>query len=414
MNNDQNHEDKSFRLAEASRFVSLHLQIPVMIGNCDSFPFDEFYQRSVFAEQVQVCYQTDYLSSVSNSSHRHIVRMIDDPLGTHCIQILAEKMLVIFGPFVTESYSEKLSRKLLADHFRYDSYLQLQFKYYWCRMSICSLDEVMHSVQSVLQFSGYFPEDFLIVNSSSQTDKPAVPANTDSISNLQLNEFKKVEERYLTETELTQQIAAGNEQAAVAALKKILLNSRPQSGLAVDLWSHESASAIVRSIIRLAAKNSGLNAVVIDGISLEYAQKMRKVYNNPKEAARLYIRMISDLCREITAVKENRLSPLVQRALYVIRSQYAEPLSVKRLSELLNVSESTLSRNLKAETGQSFTWLIKKERMTAAARLIIHSGKSIQEIAEKVGIPDQNYFVKVFRSVYHMTPTEYRNLSLFS
>lgn len=69
--------------------------------------------------------------------------------------------------------------------------------------------------------------------------------------------------------------------------------------MTVDLWPHESASAIMGSMIRLASTQSGLDAPVIDAISLDYAQKMRRLSGDPRAVAHLDEHMISDLCKEI-------------------------------------------------------------------------------------------------------------------
>ena len=34
----------------------------------------------------------------------------------------------------------------------------------------------------------------------------------------------------------------------------------------------------------------------------------------------------------------------------------------------------------------------------------------IQEISAYVGYPDNNYFIKVFKKIYNMTPSEYRKI----
>ena len=169
--------------------------------------------------------------------------------------------------------------------------------------------------------------------------------------------------------------------------------------------------AIMRNLIRIAAKESGLDAVIVDSISVEYAQKMRQITGEPREAARLYEQMISELCEEIRKVRENGYSILTQRALHLIHLYCGEQLTIQSVAEKVYASESTLSRALKADTGSTFTALLSRERLQKAGHLLRETSESVQNIAAACGYPDQNYFVKVFRKQYGVTPTEYRKAS---
>ena len=48
-------------------------------------------------------------------------------------------------------------------------------------------------------------------------------------------------------------------------------------------------------------------------------------------------------------------------------------------------------------------------RCTEASRLLKESAYPIEEIAAYVGYLDNNYFVKVLKKKYGLTPSEYRN-----
>ncbi len=273
-------------------------------------------------------------------------------------------------------------------------------------------DDGLHAVRPAAEDDPAVVLDFLFV-------KPAFfrldarPFNRETVGiQLRIRQKPDIFLIYAIETELMMNISEGRKEASLAALRKLLLTSRPQYGMTVDLWPQESASAIMRSLIRFSAKRSGLSATVIDGISLDYAQKMRRNAGDHRVEARLYADMISDLCKEIRSMKENGYASLTRRALHVIRTCYAEPLSIADLAQSPQVSESTLARSLRSDTGQTFTQLLKAERMHAAARLLLATSDPVQAIAGQVGILDQNYFVKVFRSIYQVTPSEYRSQAI--
>ena len=52
---------------------------------------------------------------------------------------------------------------------------------------------------------------------------------------------------------------------------------------------------------------------------------------------------------------------------------------------------------------------IRRLRCQEAAQMLKKTDLPIQEISFYVGYPDNNYFVKVFRSEYGVTPTDYRS-----
>ena len=74
-----------------------------------------------------------------------------------------------------------------------------------------------------------------------------------------------------------------------------------------------------------------------------------------------------------------------------------------------HVSEEHLSRLFKKEMGITLTAYIADLRTKKAAELLKTSMLSVAEIAMYVGYPDSNYFVKVFKKRYGMTPSAYRS-----
>jgi AraC-like DNA-binding protein len=57
----------------------------------------------------------------------------------------------------------------------------------------------------------------------------------------------------------------------------------------------------------------------------------------------------------------------------------------------------------------SLTNYVNQKRMELAANLLSHSDKQIQEIADACGILDANYFIKLFKKQYGITPSQYRD-----
>ena len=92
-----------------------------------------------------------------------------------------------------------------------------------------------------------------------------------------------------------------------------------------------------------------------------------------------------------------------------IESDLTADLSLKKQAELLNVNASYLSTLFKKETGMTLTDYVNKKRVDHAIFLLNSSNMQIQTIAQYCGIPDVNYFTKIFKKYVGKTPKEYRD-----
>ena len=102
-------------------------------------------------------------------------------------------------------------------------------------------------------------------------------------------------------------------------------------------------------------------------------------------------------------------SLLIQKVLVRIDSDLTADLSLKTQAALLNVNASYLSTLFKKETGQTLTDYVNKKRVEHALFLLNSSSMQIQTIAQCCGIPDVNYFTKIFKKYVGKTPKEYRD-----
>lgn len=87
---------------------------------------------------------------------------------------------------------------------------------------------------------------------------------------------------------------------------------------------------------------------------------------------------------------------------------YGEPCPLKQLAASVGYSRSHYSRRFRRDTGLSPRAWLTRFRVEQAKRLLAQSDKPVAEVAVAVGIPDQNYFARVFRSCTGTTPLRYR------
>jgi len=67
-----------------------------------------------------------------------------------------------------------------------------------------------------------------------------------------------------------------------------------------------------------------------------------------------------------------------------------------------------LSKEIKRQTGKTYTELIQNKRLNQAAWLLTSTGMSVLDVALEVGYDNISYFHRIFQKKYGMTPRKYR------
>ena len=98
----------------------------------------------------------------------------------------------------------------------------------------------------------------------------------------------------------------------------------------------------------------------------------------------------------------------IKSALTYISKNFAKPISIADVSHAVGVSPYHFSRLFKKETNETVANYIVSLRLEAAARLLSTTDKNISDIAKEVGYNSIPHFHKVFKSIYGLTPRDYR------
>jgi signal transduction histidine kinase/ligand-binding sensor domain-containing protein/DNA-binding response OmpR family regulator len=122
----------------------------------------------------------------------------------------------------------------------------------------------------------------------------------------------------------------------------------------------------------------------------------------------VYSKQVSIAVPEVTVVTEK--NKFLKNVLnYVYENMDNPQLSVEALSAHLFISRASLYNKLLEYTGMSPVDFIRSVKLEKAASLLERSDKTISEIAYETGFANPNYFTKVFKVKYQMTPSEYIN-----
>ncbi len=214
-----------------------------------------------------------------------------------------------------------------------------------------------------------------------------------------------IEQRYEMENKLLDAVAHGDEMAALALSKqweRFSLNDR----FTGSLYREKTKLIILNTLLRKAIERSDTHPFYIDKISSSYAHKIEALTSAAgNEMAR---QMLRDYCAYVRRYSLKGYSPAVQTVINHINLNVAEPHTLKSLAAICHISPSYLSALFKQETGSTLIDYINTQRVKRAAHLLASTNRSIADIAEEMGILDVNYFAKVFKRIYGVTPTRYR------
>lgn len=135
---------------------------------------------------------------------------------------------------------------------------------------------------------------------------------------------------------------------------------------------------------------------------LESRDKLRKYYFS--------LATNKELTFEETAEEELE-NNFVQQVREIIEAHLTETqFSVQDLSKEMGMSHSQLHRKITALTGKSISNLIRSIRLNKAKELLQDHRLTIASIAYDCGFNDPDYFHRVFKKNFNMTPGEFRNL----
>lgn len=96
-----------------------------------------------------------------------------------------------------------------------------------------------------------------------------------------------------------------------------------------------------------------------------------------------------------------------------VNAHIQDDLSADALQSALLIPRNALYKAVKDETGTSLGHFIQSVRLSHASHLLSSSQYSVNQISELCGIDDLNYFSRIFKRHFGLSPRDYRkNLSL--
>lgn len=91
-----------------------------------------------------------------------------------------------------------------------------------------------------------------------------------------------------------------------------------------------------------------------------------------------------------------------------VQDNYASPVTREAVAALFNITPNHLSRLFSRQGTMSFVDYVRWVRMGKARTILQKYHLSVGEVAKRCGYPDSDYFCRLFRRQFGLTPGEYR------
>jgi YesN/AraC family two-component response regulator len=89
---------------------------------------------------------------------------------------------------------------------------------------------------------------------------------------------------------------------------------------------------------------------------------------------------------------------------------YIQDIYLEQIADKYNTSSSYLSRLFKDTFGMSFQKYLSLKRISQAKTYLLSTSKTINEIAASIGYNNRVTFVRMFKNLEGISPSEYRTL----
>lgn len=157
---------------------------------------------------------------------------------------------------------------------------------------------------------------------------------------------------------------------------------------------------------RKVAEQSGVLPFYVDYVTYQFYKILHK---NSFELNfhRLVNDIIYNYCDLVKTHAMNGYSEPIRKIILYIHFHYEEDLNLIFFANMLYMNKCYLSTLFKKETNYNLTDYVHMVRMQRAVILLQQSAMSITTIATSCGYNSVNYFIRIFKRTYGISPKQY-------
>lgn len=315
---------------------------------------------------------------------------------------------LFIGPYSDQEITHE-SILNLADYYNFSPQVFSQLKYYYEQIPFIKEDENLLTL--IITLGEYLWDD--ISNFSLEKIDPhsfewAHPISSDKKETKDgaYITMKSMEERYARENALMQAVSKGlihEVEQYMPSSNHLVMEKR----LNDPVRNVKNYSIILNTLLRKSAEQGKVHPIHLDALSSQFAKEIENI-TTPKKGIELQNNMVEKYCLLVKKHSINHYSLPIQKVITYIDTDLTADLSLSAQANLLNLSPNYLSFLFKKETGMTLTNYVNEKRIEYAVYLLSSTDMQIQNIAQHCGIPDVNYFTKIFKKVMNKTPSKFK------
>lgn len=392
-------------------FKNYHINTSIIEPYADEFPAYDLGLRKMLYNEVD--YKKLFFSTPNICAPNTIFRIQDEYLCSYIVLQLPDDeehvSYLLIGPYTNRDISKQVLLNL-AERLDISPQQFTQLNKYYTNLSVITNEDSLFTLITTLGetlWNGI--ENFSVEYYDKKMPERVVPVASrpdfrepeEAFLTMQI-----LEKRYEAENQIIHAVSQGLVQKAEVALANnsfTLLEQRVPDPVR-DIKNY---CIIMNTLLRKGAEAGSVHPLHIDNLSSRFARQIEQL-TTPEAGKALHKEMVRKYCLLVKNHSMKGVSLLIQKVLTRIDSDLTADLSLKTQAELLNVNASYLSTLFKKETGVTLTDYVNKKRVENAVFLLNSTNMQIQSIAQYCGIPDVNYFTKIFKKYVGKTPKEYR------
>ena len=125
----------------------------------------------------------------------------------------------------------------------------------------------------------------------------------------------------------------------------------------------------------------------------------------------LVLEMLAEASRSRISSPEKFIPQWLKEAKDFLHDNFAESVALETVAQIAGVHPAHLSRVFRTKFGCTVGEYVRRLRVEYACRQILTTNAPLSEIASAAGFSDQSHFNKIFKSLFNLTPYEYRKIS---
>lgn len=199
-----------------------------------------------------------------------------------------------------------------------------------------------------------------------------------------------------------QSLLKGNSDAASAILDTMFHN----------MEKHAHSFVMVRSFC-FYIFNTIVEAATIIGLDVSENEIAKSAaFSNLDEFKKCADDSTKEICKYVLQQQAAKSEQLKNKIIDYVAVNFSDyDISIDKLGEIFNLSQSYLSKFFKNETGYNFMQYITILRMDYIKRKLVTSDMPIKEIVQSAGYADTSNFIRKFKNSEGMTPGQFREMS---